>query len=79
MVVRTTKADNGVDNSTDRTDWEEKEPACEVDSDCWPGGSIKVESEPWHQDGQNDESKSDALLRPFDFDDGVSRGSHAGS
>lgn len=51
MVVRTTKADDGMDSCTDRTNWGKKEPACEGDPDSWPGGSVKVKSEPWHQDG----------------------------
>ena len=77
MVVRTKKAYDGVNGCKYQTEWKEREVECDVDANGLPGGSIKVESEPWHQDGENNETKGDTLLWPFELD-GFLRRSHTG-
>ena len=54
---------------TDSADDREEEPGSKVETNCRPRGTIEIESKPWKDEGQNNETKCHRLPGSRNIDD----------
>ena len=77
MLIPAAEADNGMYDGTDNPNWEEEEPGCKVDPDGLPRSAVEVESEPRHENSQDNQTERHPLLWPW-YIDGLMHQIHTG-